>query len=64
MNSNFSACNMVLSESSLSEYLKKMEYNKDHSCLRLFNFLMSSPRISDNWKTLFEKVTQVSLLIC
>lgn len=29
---------------------KKIRYNEGHSCLCLFNFLRSSPRISDNWK--------------
>lgn len=55
INSNFSACNMVLSENSLSERLQKMAYNKDHSCPRLFNFLMSSLRMSENWKKFFKK---------
>ena len=51
----FSAPKGVLSENSLSEGLKEMKYSKDHSCLRLFNFLMSFPSLWDNCKKFFLK---------
>lgn len=52
---NLGASNVVLNENLVSECLKKMKQNKDHCCLCLFNFLMSSPRICGNCKKFFLK---------